>query len=731
MSLAGINLHKLLPFWFMRTILKALFRVEVRGLENYAAAGDKVLIIANHLSSLDAMLIAAFLPKHILFATPATIAKSWWLRPYWSAGGAYTLDQADAMTAKLMVDAIKQKRKCMIFPEGRLSRTGGLMKIYEGPGLIADKADATILPLRIDGSQYTFFSILRGNVRRRLTPKITLTLLPPCRLHLPEEIKGRERRKMAEEQIHNIMEQMLLFSDPLDGSLLGNTLKARDVHGGRYLIIEDKQRQPLTYNQFITQIFAFARLLKRVCSAGKSPVAVMMPNAVITGTCVYAVQALGRVTAMINFTTGAVRIAGMCKMAQIENVITSRAFIEGEKLTSITDALQAANVQVLYLEDLRQRLTSFDKITAYIRARLPTRLAMSGIKSHGHDPAVILFTSGTEGSPKGVVLSHRNIIANCSQFNARLALSPSDRSFACLPMFHSFGLTLGLFAELFYGIRTLLYPSPLHYHVIPELIYDAGSTIVLGTDTFLHGYAHNAHPHDFYFTRYVVAGAEKLKAETRRIWMEKFGVRILEGYGTTETAPVLTVNSPLHYRQGTIGKMLTGIEVKLAPIDGLKDGANLVVRGPNIMLGYIKEDKPGIIQPLKDSWYDTGDVVNIDADGFVSILGRTKRFAKIGGEMISLTAIETIVCALWPEQRHVAVSVPHTRKGEMIVLLTENENASLDALPDHFRLHGLTELSLPKKLIKVKTLPLLGSGKMDYVKTRQLAIEELGTEEQA
>jgi acyl-[acyl-carrier-protein]-phospholipid O-acyltransferase/long-chain-fatty-acid--[acyl-carrier-protein] ligase len=295
-------------------------------------------------------------------------------------------------------------------------------------------------------------------------------------------------------------------------------------------------------------------------------------------------------------------------------------------------------------------------------------------------------------------------------------------------MFHSFGLTLGFFMPLFLGTRAFLFPSPIRYHDIPELVYDTRTTLLLGTDTFLANYEKNAAPHDFYFMRFVIGGAEKIKPETKRVWAEKFGVRLLEGYGTTEASPVVTVNSPMYYKAGTIGRILPCMEVKLQSVEGIKNGAELVIHGINVMLGYVKAEKPGVVQPPKDGWYNTGDVVSIDEEGFVIILGRTKRFAKVGGEMVSLGAIEAIVCTTWPGVRHVAVSVPHERKGEMVVLLTESDDVDIGVLLEKFRSFGLTELSLPRKLVRVDQIPLLGSGKTDYVRARQVAEENMKSE---
>ena len=289
------------------------------------------------------------------------------------------------------------------------------------------------------------------------------------------------------------------------------------------------------------------------------------------------------------------------------------------------------------------------------------------------EPAVVLFTSGSEGMPKGVVLSHANVLANREQVMARFDFGSQDIILNALPLFHSFGLTAGTLLPILSGMRTFFYPSPLHYRIVPEMAYDVNATVMFGTNTFLAGYARFAHPYDFYSVRYAFAGAEKLKDETRRIWTDKFGVQIFEGYGATETSPVLAANTPVDTRVGTVGRLLPGIEYALDPVPGV-EGGRLSVRGPNVMLGYLKHDKPGVIQPPSTErgpgWYDTGDIVSIDADGFVTIQGRAKRFAKIGGEMVSLTAVEELAARTWPESQHAVVSVPDAQKGEQLVLVT-------------------------------------------------------------
>lgn len=705
------------PFVVVRPLLRLFCRVKVTGLENLTAAGNRVLIVANHVSVWDAVLLSAFLPGRILFATPATIAERRWLKPYWRDG--HSLNQHHPITAKLMVEAIKAGTPCMAFPEGRVGRTGGLMKIYEGPGLIADKAGAAIVPVRIEGPQYSKFSALEGRIRKRLFPNITVTVLPAVKLNLPKEVKGHQRRQLAGARLHDIMQAALVAGAPVS-TLLRQMLASRAVRGGGNQIIEDASRQPLSHNAFVTQVFALAGALARVIGAGEKTIGIMLPNGIPDATTIFAVQALDRVGAMINFSSGPLAVAQTCRMAQISTVVTQRAFVTALHLEPVIEALAEDSIRVLYLEDIMAEIGRRDRFAGWLRARLPVSLAARGLSNDADRPAVLLFTSGTEGAPKGVVLSHRNIITNAVQFGVSIGFSAGDSVFACLPLFHSFGLTLGLFAPLFYGTRTFLYPSPLRYHDIPELVYDVGATLLLGTDTFLSSYARNAAPHDFYFLRFAIGGAERIKPETRRLWAEKFGVRLFEGYGATETAPVISVNTPLHYKPGSVGRAVSCLDVKLLPVDGIKDGCELLVRGPNLMLGYIKADRPGVIQPVTD-WYNTGDVVSLDAAGFITILGRTKRFAKIGGEMVSLGAIEAVISSLRPDVRHAVVSIQRTRKGEVIVLLTECGEFEPSHLHAPLRAAGLTKLSFPRHIIKVAQIPLLGTGKTDYAAAEQIA----------
>lgn len=298
------------------------------------------------------------------------------------------------------------------------------------------------------------------------------------------------------------------------------------------------------------------------------------------------------------------------------------------------------------------------------------------------------------------------------------SFTSQDIMFNALPMFHSFGLGVGTILPLLSGIKVFFYPSPVHYKIVPELVYDSNATILCGTDTFFNGYAKQANPYDFYNIKYAMVGAEKLKDSTYYQWMERFGVRVLEGYGVTEASPVIAVNTPMYQKRGSVGRLLPDIEYKLESVPGIEKGGRLWIKGKNIMLGYLKDGK--IVQP-EDGWYDTGDIVDIDENKFVTILGRAKRFAKIAGEMVSLTAVEEIINDYIKDFPSVVTSIPDEKKGEQLVLVTEKDNINSKEMLNYFKEKLYSELWVPKKIVTVDKLPLLGTGKIDYVKVKKIA----------
>jgi acyl-[acyl-carrier-protein]-phospholipid O-acyltransferase/long-chain-fatty-acid--[acyl-carrier-protein] ligase len=457
----------------------------------------------------------------------------------------------------------------------------------------------------------------------------------------------------------------------------------------------------------------------------------MLPNSVGCAATFFGLQACGRIPAMLNFSTGLANLQSACATARITTIITARRFVQMGRLESVIEGL-APTVRILYLEDLKTSMGLADRLygfSALLWPRFCYRRLSAGARPE--DPAVVLFTSGSEGVPKGVVLSHANINANRFQLGSRVDLHPGDIVFNALPVFHSFGLTGGFLLPVLTGIKTFLYPSPLHYRVVPELVYENNATVMFGTDTFLNGYARKAHPYDFHSVRYIFAGAEKVKDETRRIYSERFGVRVYEGYGATETSPVLAGNTPMHYKAGTVGRLVPGIDYRLEPVPGIERGARLWVRGPNIMLGYLRNERPGELQPPPDGEYDTGDIVEMDEEGYITIVGRAKRFAKVAGEMISLGAVEAMVLGIWPERMHAVVAMPDARKGEQLVLVTDYQAADRRQLAERAKAAGVAELMLPRRILVVKTVPVLGTGKTDYQAVERLVRAQAAPAEDA
>jgi acyl-[acyl-carrier-protein]-phospholipid O-acyltransferase / long-chain-fatty-acid--[acyl-carrier-protein] ligase len=707
-----------------RGFFRLLYRVEVKGLENYTAAGKRVLIVPNHTSFLDGPLLSTFLPDRAAFAINTNMAKAWWVRPAFVLYDMCPIDPGNPLALRTLVDRLKHNQKVVIFPEGRITITGALMKIYEGPAAIAQMAGAKVLPVRISGAQFSPFSMMRGKLRLQWFPKITITFLPPVEFDAPENLKGSALRQHQAEKLYDVMADMMFQTSKMERTLWQALLDAQATHGGKREIIEDIQRQPMSYDRIVTGSLVLGRKLASL-TPGQKNVGVLMPNAVAAALAFFGLLATGRRPALLNFSTGAINMMAACTAAEVSSIVTSRKFIDAAEMQSDLQLLEKA-CKIIYLEDVRASIGLSDKVFG-LWTKLAPGLALrnAGAETDSNQPAVTLFTSGSEGVPKGVVLSHRNLNANWLQVAARIPFTPQDKVFNAMPVFHSFGLTGGLLLPLLGGVNSFLYPSPLHYKIVPEMCYDTNATALFGTDTFLTGYARNAHPYDFFNMRFVVAGAERVKPETRAIWMEQFGLRILEGYGATECSPVLAVNTPMHYRSGSVGRLLDGISYNLEAVPGIENGGRLYVKGPNIMLGYLRADNPGVIEAPPGGWYDTGDIVNVDEQRFVTILGRAKRFAKIAGEMVSLTMIEAKLQELYPDLGHAVVAVPDKKKGEQLVMFTTLANPDRKTIADGLRSQGVADLMIPKSIFALEALPMLGSGKTDYVTIARLAKEKV------
>ena len=501
-----------------------------------------------------------------------------------------------------------------------------------------------------------------------------------------------------------------------DRTLFDALIDAAHKYGGGRLILEDHERKPISYRDLIRAAFALGRKIAEITDKGER-VGVLLPSSTGTAVTFFALHAFGRVPTMLNFTSGTRNLKAACALAGVTRVLTSRRFIVQGRMEELVEAIGEV-ATVSYLEDIRKTIGAADKLYALAAGALP-RLFRAALKPS--DPGVILFTSGSMAAPRGVVLSHGNMAANADQVAAHIDLDEDWVLFNPLPTFHCFGLTVGVVLPLLYGIKAFEYPSPLHVKIIPELIRESGADILLATDTFVNQYARAAGPEDLAGLAFIVCGAERVREETHNLMAERFpGVWVLEGYGATEAAPVIAANQPGRMRRGTVGHLMPGVETRVDPIPGVPGDGRLFVRGPNVMAGYLDGQGDAVAQP-QDGWHDTGDVIETDTEGYVRIVGRARRFAKIGGEMISLSAVEDMATAVWPASRHAVVAVADPRKGERLVLITDEPHASAAALIEHAKATGLAEITVPKKIIKVAEAPLLGTGKTDYAAAQRIA----------
>jgi acyl-[acyl-carrier-protein]-phospholipid O-acyltransferase/long-chain-fatty-acid--[acyl-carrier-protein] ligase len=600
------------------------------------------------------------------------------------------------------------------------------MKLFDGTGFLIFKTRAKVITAYLRGAGCLPFSPNPG--WKKCFPKVTAhfsaTLAAP---ELGDISTGRARALLTnwlrDQMVRQQFEVEMAFGAQ---NVLSAVAESARKHPG-HIILEDATLQTLTYRKLMVGADLLAHALRGTVT-GSERVGLLMPNVNATPVVILALWSLGKVPAMLNFSSGTPTMLACAELAGLKHIVTSRAFLERARLN--VDDFVKAGVSLIYLEDVRTGISGYRKFLTLLRhvflqpSAFSTRsrstrdsLEFIGVQPSVSSTAVIVFTSGSEGVPKGVELTHGNILANIRQMLAVTDITDGDRLFNCLPLFHSFGLTAGAFLPLVRGIYIFLYPSPLHYRMVPSVLYDRNCTVFISTNTFLNGYARKAHPYDFRSIRYLFAAAEKLQEATALAWSQKYGVRILEGYGATECAPCLSVNTPLEPRYGSVGRLLPDMEYKLEPVEGVAEGGRLFVRGPNVMKGYLNTEANAKFQAL-GGWYDTGDIVSVDAEGYLHILGRMKRFAKVSGEMVSLTAVEDALAGAFPHYGlHCQVAVitrPEENKGEMLIAVTNEPKLTLDEIRDAIKAKGLTNLSVPREIKVVKEIPKLGTGKVNH-----------------
>ncbi|MCW2238648.1 acyl-[ACP]--phospholipid O-acyltransferase [Azospirillum canadense] len=706
-----------------RGLFRLAFRVEVRGAEHLADLDGPAVITPNHQSFLDGALLAAFLPG-MRFAVDTFIAQQAWAKPFLALADHVTIDPTNPMGTRVLARTLAEGHKICIFPEGRITVTGSLMKINGGPGMLADKARCPIVPVCIEGAQRSVLSRMHGRLRLGLFPRITITVMPPVATPDVTGLVGKKRRAALKSWLSRVMTETVFAANERPPTLACALLDASRRTGRGEAAVQDGDFTTVSYRALIARALVLGRILTRGTAQGEA-VGLLLPTASPTAAAFFGLVAYGRPAAMLNFTAGVESIKAACRAAGVRRIVTSAQFVEKGRLGPLVDAL-AADHAILYLEDVKRGLTLGDKLRALAALVAPERLLPP--QGQPDDVAAIPFTSGSEGPPKGVALTHDNLLANMAQVASVVDFTRQDVVFNCLPVFHSFGLLGGMLLPILNGVKTVLYPNPRHVRLIPELVYQTNATVLFGTDFFLNAWARAADPYDFRSLRLVFAGAERLQEETRRTYTERLRVHLLEGYGTTETAPVIAVNTPARFRPGTVGQALPGIETQLVPVPGVPVGGRLRVRGPNVMKGYLFADRPCEVQAPEDGWHDTGDIVEIDADGFIRIVGRVKRFAKVAGEMVPLGVVEELAVQADPAAPHAAVALPDAKRGERIVLVTASPALSRDALVSAAKARGAPELAIPRDIVRATSIPLLGTGKTDYPAVMRLAAEALAGE---
>lgn len=697
---------------------KLAYRVRDGAMREARKVEAPVIYVISHQSRIEPALMLSLLPEQTLHILDEASARSHWLEPWRELGRTIAFNAEHVFVSRRLVRVLRGKGRLAVYIPDAVEPDVKSFRLFRAIARIAMQADARIVPIFVSGTRFLPFSLTSADkAPRSVFPTLSIAALAPMTVAELMQRAGYANSTTANVLFDRLAEARLAGTD-LGRGIFMSTVDAAERFGASRVILEDVVSGPLTYRRMLTGARVLGKRYQEMSGPGEA-VGVLLPNSNAMVLSLLGLISAARVAAMINYTAGPANVASAMKTAAIKTVVSSRAFVQKADLADVIAAIEQAGPRIVWLEDVHQSISTGEKLAAALQWHRPLQ------PQDASKPAVILFTSGSEGTPKAVVLSHRNVVANTMQAEARISISCTDKLLNVLPVFHSFGLTGGTLLPLLNGIRLFLYPSPLHYKIIPDIARKVRPTVMFGTDTFLSAYARTADDDDFSSLRFVVAGAEPVRQETRRVWRERFGAEIIEGYGLTEAAPVVAVNTATHGRDGTVGRLLPGMRMRLEPVEGVSDGGSLSLLGPNLMMGYMSADRPGVLHAL-EGWHDTGDIVSVDREGFITIKGRAKRFAKIAGEMVSLGAVEMIVQALWPEQHHAAVAVPDKRRGERIVLVTTAPEANAEALRLYSKQTGVAELMVPNDIVKVAELPVLGSGKTDYATARRMAMDQLG-----
>lgn len=693
----------------LRLVFRIVFRVRVHG--NAHVRADRLLIVANHESFLDELLLCVFLPQRPVIVEYANAPRKRLFRALAAGLADYlTIDPNNPLELKPVIRLLETGRPVLIFPEGRITTTGNLMKTYEGPGFIAARANATILPVRIEGAAHSCFSLLHGNVQRTAFPRIRLFVQEPTRI-VTRQAPHSEQHHLAAQSMHRVMTD-LMFAGRAEQTLLTALIEAARLHGSQRQILGDIDQPDYTCDDLLRSAVLLGRKLARGLPAD-ARFGVMLPNMASLLALVFGLSAWRRPPALLDPQSPAAQLQAACGAAGIHRIISSRALLAQPGMRERADAL--AGVEWILLEDLLEQVSIGEQLWWLLWGRFRPQGHVPA--SRPEDPALVMFTAGTEGRCKGVVLSHRAILSNVSQLRSVLDVSANDVVANALPLQNPFGLTCGALIPLLCGARLFLHPSPQHFRPAPEMAFMAPCTLLLGSNTFLAHYGAQARPFDLHRLRHVISGSGQITEDVRQQWFEKFGARIFEGYGTAETAPVISINTQMAFRSGSAGQFLPSIRHRLTPVPAVQPRhggqcGRLHVSGPNLMEGYLQADLPGALtppaSPVGPGWHDTGDIVEVDSDGYVYVRGRVRREITIAGQALSLGALELVLAEGHPAHTHAVVAT--TRSGSNpLGIFTTAPGLAADAAASAFAAAGI---ELPARLLQIfhrPTLPLRGA----------------------
>ena len=726
-------------------VFSSKYRLQIVGFENFPESGG-VLLLGNHISFIDWAIVQMSSPRPVRFIMERSIYERWYLKWFLDFFGCIPISAGQYQQAlEQVTNLLNQGEVVCLFPEGTISRNGQLTEFKHGYEKAAASANGVIIPFYLRGLWGSSFPRSNAGLREHRKSgrkrEIVMAFGAPLPMHTQSDELKQKIFDLSVSAWHQYTETL-----PDIGAAWLATAKRL----GSNIAITDSNGQVFTHRQIATGVLLLARVIKKR-RAGQN-VGVLLPTSSAGAITNLAVLNCGKTTVNLNYTASAENLISAIGKAEIDTIITSRKFVERLEKRGIDLGPITSNLSVMYLEDELGAASKLSKLlTLALFTLTPTPLLLHFFHRRVaiDAPAAILFSSGSEGVPKGVVLSHKNIMSNVRQVSDVLNTESDDVVMATLPLFHAFGLTVTTFMPLIEGIPMVTHPDPTDAPNIGKAVAKHRATILLGTSTFFRLYTKNNRvlPLMFDSLRIVVAGAEKLSPNVRDEFKLKFNKDILEGYGATETTPVASVNIPdeLDIRSwtvqrgvkiGTVGMPLPGTSFRVVDPDSMQtllpneDGL-ILIGGNQVMLGYLNDPQKtdeSVITLDGMRWYKTGDKGHIDEDGFLTIVDRYSRFAKIGGEMVSLSAVEErIRTALEiPDLECIAVALPDPKKGEAIVLLLNPGSldiADTDELRKRIISQGVNPLMAPSRIQFVEEIPTLASGKTDFIAARRLAEE--------